>query len=522
MNKRLIPDSLHLNQIVSLLSLLALFVALAVLVLAVLTHHPFFDETVHAHYAWLISRGLSPHEDFWCVYPVLGYLAVQPLFLLVPASPSLFLALRLFSSAALLGCGIVLARHSRRVSGTWIWGPLPLALIVVTPKLGDFFAEFSIDHLAALCALLAFARMFAEPSRRRLALIASLSVLSVTVTPKYGWTLCSALGAYLAYACRQSPRRWRNGLTAALSILLTAAALAAVFRAFGCRLLQNLSWAHLFMGKWMARLEDCPIPLGRTALFFLLRHWFVGMVLLGGIAGWAARSFRPPRAAAWTGAGILVGTAVSVLLLRKYHEQYLAPLLLSLLVFPPYLAAAVAPRARALLGAALACALALSGAAQIPFRLSRFRPFDVDRVNPLVESTRGMGKGIQPARASLRTLKRLLSLVPAEETVAAVWDGHPIFRRDATFITYDMGPGCSFQEILPPGSEIRSRFRPEYLARELKKRPPALISPSHLDLNYPPGWLRVCLDFIASHPGLYREVDAAGVAVFLRSDLPDR
>jgi hypothetical protein len=514
---------LNVARIISLFSALALLLSLAVLVLAILTHPPFFDETIHAHYSWLISRGLSPHNDFWCVYPVLGYLVVQPLFRILPATPDLFLALRFLSAILLVGAGIVLARHARRVSGWWIWGPLPFALIVITPKLGDFFAEFSIDHLAALCAVGALALAMEEPDRRRLAAASALSVVSVVATPKYAWSLAPALAAWLAYAVLKTPGRWRNVLPAALAAAAATAILALIYRAFGCRLFQNLYWAHLFMGKWMARLEECPISLSRTTLAFLLRHWPLGLVLLGGVAGWAAKAFRPQRAAAWTGAGILIGTALSLLILRKYHEQYLAPALVPLAVFPAYLAAALPGRtAKAILAVALAGALALTAAGQIRFRISRLAPFDADRVNPLVESTRGMGKGIVPALSSLRTMGAILALTPPEESVVAIWDGHPIFRRDATFITYDMGPGCSFQTLLPPDSEAYRRFQPSYFARELENRPPGCISLSHLDLNYPPGWLEVCVEFIERHPGLYRPVNAAGLTVYLRSDLPDR
>ncbi|MCX6349294.1 MAG: hypothetical protein NTV79_07335 [Candidatus Aureabacteria bacterium] len=513
----------RVTLLVSFLSAAALLLALAVLVLAAVTHHPFFDECVHAHYAWLISQGLSPHDDFWCVYPVLGYLIVQPFFRILPQTPDLLVVLRGFSAALLLGTGIVLSLHARRVARMRLWGWAPFALIVLTPKLGDFFAEFSIDHFAALCAVGAFVLMLEEPSRLRLAAATMLAVVSIITTPKYAVTLAPSLAAFLAYACWKTPGRWRNTLPAFLAAAAAVAALALIYRAFGCRLFQNLYWAHIFMGKWMIRFEECPIRLSRTAYAFLLHHWPLGLVLLGGIAGWAARAFRPPRAAAWAGTGILIGVAVSLAVLRKYHEQYLAPVLLPLAVFPAYLAAAVPGRiARGALSLALAGALIVTAVGQIRFRSARLERFDADRVDPLVDSTRGMGRGIDPLLPALKSMKTILSLVPPEERVVAIWEGHPVFRRDLTFITYDMGPGCSFRDVLPSGSPLVRYFDPEYFLRSLEARPPAYICLVHLENNYPPGWLEVCVDFLRRNPDLYRRIDLSGFPIFLRRDLPPR
>ncbi|MFH1039296.1 MAG: hypothetical protein V1789_11580 [PVC group bacterium] len=443
------------------LSALALLLVLAVMALAVVTHHPFFDECVHAHYAWLISQGLSPHHDFWCTYPVLTYLVVQPLYRLLPETPVMLLSLRVFSGALLVGGGIILARHSRRVAGTALWGWAPLALIVITPKLSDFFAEFSSDHLAALCAVGALVLMMNEPNRVRLAAASVLSVISVVATPKYAGTLAPAQAAFLAYACLKTPGGWRNAIPAFLAAAATVAALAVFYRFFGCRLSLNLYWAHIFIGKWMGYLKNCPIRLSQTVSAFLLRHWVLGLALLGGVAGWSARCFRPARAAAWTGTGILIGAALSLAILRRYHEQYLAPFLISFAVFPAYLPAALPSQAgKAFLSLALVCSLIVTAVAQVWFLRSRLDRFDADRVDPLVDSTRGMGKGIEPALSTLRTMKAILAMVPPEEKVVAVWEGHPIFRRDQTYITYDMGPGVSFQTLLPPGSELFLRFQP--------------------------------------------------------------
>ncbi len=51
--------------------------ALGLLAIRALTHAPFFDETMHVRFVWLLSRGLKPESDYFCQYPALAYICAS-------------------------------------------------------------------------------------------------------------------------------------------------------------------------------------------------------------------------------------------------------------------------------------------------------------------------------------------------------------------------------------------------------------------------------------------------------------
>ncbi len=75
-----------LDQIISWSGIIAGILARVVLCVRVVGMPLSFDESLHAHYSWLVSIGRIPHKDFWCHYPALGYVLVRPCFLVLPES----------------------------------------------------------------------------------------------------------------------------------------------------------------------------------------------------------------------------------------------------------------------------------------------------------------------------------------------------------------------------------------------------------------------------------------------------
>ena len=186
-----------------LLVIIAILLTLIVMQLRVITHRPFFDECIHLRFMWLISKGCAPHLDFLCNYPVLGYIFTLPLFRVLPETPYSLFPLRFFTIVIMLMIGGIFAINGNRLVKQWLWGFIPFVLILLTPKLGDFFAEYSIDHISALLAVGAMVLMFAKPTRLRLGWVVALSLLSVLVTPKYIGPLFFGGGAYFIYCCRR-------------------------------------------------------------------------------------------------------------------------------------------------------------------------------------------------------------------------------------------------------------------------------------------------------------------------------
>ncbi len=508
------------NEVLAILSLL---LALFAMQLGVITHPPFFDETLHIHLTWLISEGRAPHQDFWCQYPVLGYLVTLPLLRLFPETPCAILGLRFFTVLFVAMIGGLLAVHGRRVAKSWLWGIIPFLLVILTPKLADFFYEWSIDFPAALLAVGAMVLLFREPTWLRLGFGTALVLFSVLITPKYAAPLLGALGAYSIYSCRYLRSASKTIGVVFGSALATWGMIWCIYQLGGCSLREDLIWTHLFMYRWTAlvEIETVPIRLGETAFFFLIKHWFIGLLVLGGIIGWIITSFRPVRVSAWTGSGILVSLIISLIMLRKYQEQYLAPVMVCLVLFVPHLFLVCRRfRWRGLLTLALLIFALRAALFQIEARADRILRADREVRDPRTESVRGIGKNVPSAIETICVMEELLELTPPGERVVGIWKYHPIFRFDQTFITSDCGR--SFSRAIDPSHKVYGYFQPEYFAEELEKAPPAYISLYQVNENYPPGWLEVCISFLKRHRDNYRKIELNGDPIFIRHDLFER
>ena len=488
--------------------------------LQAITHPPFFDECLHLRNIWQISEGKIPHSDFWCFYPTLGYYLTLPLFRAFPETPYILLPLRFFAIIIFLVMGGLFAFHGYRIVKQWFWGIAAFALIIMTPKLGDFFAEYSIDHLSALLAVGALVLMFSSPSIRKLFMVCILSILSVLITAKYAAPL---LGAFIAYCLYSGWYLRCPGKVISIigfGVFITLGVLWFVYPQEGIFIWQDMIWSNLFMLQWTATLENSPFHLWQTIILFLIKHWIIALLILGGIIGWLFNGIRSGKASIWTGTGVLAGIFLSAITLRKYHEQYLTPLMVCLCLFVPYLFLLIRRfRWKSLITTVLLLVTIRAGVNQASMDANRLVRYTHRPINPMTESTRGMGENIEPGLFALWRMQELLKLIPEGEKVVGMWKFHPIFRFDQTFVTSDVGNEESYKHIIDPSNKVYKYFQPKYFAEELEKNPPAYICLVHLSNNYPPDWLGVCIEFLKQHKDLYQQVDLGGAPCFLRRDL---
>jgi len=261
------------------------------------------------------------------------------------------------------------------------------------------------------------------------------------------------------------------------------------------------------------------MSLWSVAGLFLLRHWFIGLLILGSIGAWILTSFRPVKIVAWVGLGLLAGIALSLITLKTFLEQYLTPVMICLALFVPYLYLLVKRfRWHKLLTLILLVATIGSGIRQVNLRRDELLSTAKTFRNPATESFRGIAEiRTGPAIEALYNMQKILELIPENERIVAMWNYHPIFRFDQTFITYDVRP--SFIQLINPSDKVYQYFQPEYFAKELKNHPPAYICLFKLKDNYPPGWLETCIDFLRRNRTDYVEINIGGVPVYVRCDL---
>jgi hypothetical protein len=497
-------------------------VLLAVLVLLIraATHAAFYDECLHARMLWLISAGLVPHEDFWCNYPTLGYLLSLPLFRALPDSAYALLVLRFGMVLLGLACGVVLAAHGRRHGGHVAWGLAPWILVLAAAPFGRFLVEYSIDHFAAVTALGAFVLSFRGPSPTRVTAAVALGCLSVLFTPKYALPLALGLGGFTVAAILETGRPRAVLLAAGGAVLGVVLATSGLYAVAGLSFPENVSRAHLFMARFKLSEGRAVVTLGESLLDVLVRHWPLASVLVLGLAGWAVHHVGRLRTTLWGPLGILVGTALSTLMLRTFLEQYLLPVVAALVLFVPF-ASVLARRAR--LGGPAAAVLALAtlvaagwGVRDASTELER-TPVNLRDENGLAVKRCGLlVVRREPFLGDLRSTVWLLDRIPSDERVVATGVHHPLWRRDLTFITADESP--SFLDSLPPADPSAAYFLPSYFHRRLREQPPAYIALDGLEITYPDGWRRVCEEFLEENRSRYVDISGVGL-VFLRKDL---
>jgi hypothetical protein len=495
-----------------------------------LTHFPFFDETLHVHYLWLFSSGLKPNVDFLCMYPPLGYILTFPFFRLFPESAFVLLALRGLAVVMAAFVGLLFYVHGCRAAQDWSAALLPYLLVITAPGIGSFVVEYSIDHLAAVAAFGAMLIFFNTPGLGTVALASALCVTSVVITPKYPLPLFFGMVSYLGAAVYFNHRK--------AVLLLAAAAFGAVaallvvwllFYLNHASLLAGLRYSDLLQYRWrkITGLFGGGKGSPPTLLYiwwFLVSNPVVGLAIVAGVAGWARQSWRgPKRAAACAGGGILLGTLLACLLVRSFLEQYITPVMLCLVMFVPFafslFASAAASRLLRLLlvlGAGITLVVQLGVVAQ-EFQKT---PWNARASTATSQRILHRVDAVPPCPAWLTEYAALLNYIPRNERVVAVWPFHPLFRRDLTMIVVDEIP--SFATALPENDPLRRAFDPAVFREALEKSPPALIALFKLEQNYPPGWKAVAEDFLSRHQDLYVLLRIGSHKVSIRRDLVEK
>jgi tetratricopeptide (TPR) repeat protein len=505
---------------------------LALMVLRVLSHAPFFDETLHVRFLWLFSTGLKPEADYFCQYPALGYIVAVPFVKLLPASVYLLLVLRGASVVVCCLIGLLFYRHGRDSVGSGIAGLLPCLLIVSAPDNGAFLAEYSIDHLAALTAIWAMTLFFRPRSAIGVATACGLSLLSVAITPKY--VLPLFFGFLGTIAAALYPPDWRRRGTVAAAAAAAAGSLAAAILVIGLYWLANVSfvdnfrYSHALMSRYNRSNQDRDLvrPLGALALDFVSWHWLLTFVLLVGLVCWVIRRRREGLLSSLPGAGIILGMAVFILLAWKNLrlEQYMTPMLFTAALFAPYgFPNRNAAGALRWLRWLLLAGTALVVSAQLLKVPGEFRqaPYGARSAASLC-LVPGQVSMQPPLLEYLSFYNSILEYVPRDERVVAIWPYHPLFRRDLTWVTNDDEP--SFSRFMAPDDPALGNFETKLFSEALERNPPAMIALRGMDSNYPPGWEGVCADFLRRHLKSYAafSVDTNDTRIMLRRDLvPD-
>ncbi len=510
------PAADILDRVAVVLTVCSLAAALLLLLIRVLTHYLFYDEYLHVHYLWLFSAGGTPHVDFWCPFPVLGYILTLPYFRLFPESSFSILALRFLMIVLLAAQGILLALHGQHIARRWLWGLMPLVLICCIPSMGRLFSEFSIDRFAALAAVAALLLLFRRPTLLGLSFIAGLCLLSVLVTPKFAVPLFFGLSGYAAAVGARTGRPLASvsslllgGVGAVLTALL-------LYGLAGGSLLSDVRWGHLFMSKYYLTVfnEMSPVSLAKAVLQVLWQNHLLMLLLAGGIAGWVRHALSVSWTETAAGNGVLFGCLVFLSVLNSNFDQYVAPILMCLAFFVPYASKlSESEPARSYATPVLAIAVFSTVCFTLPAAATELKATPIDSRS----ATQNDGTWGLPAVDDLSARQQLLQLIPPDETVVAVWRYAPLYRRDLTFVTADEIQSFSLQ--MDRDAPERRYFETSYLREKLEERPPAMISLFQLELNYPPGWSDVIREFIVRHKGLYRELEGFSTVVYLRSDL---
>ncbi len=463
-----------------------------------------FDEYLNAHYLWLISIGRVPHIDFWCHYSASGFVIVRPFFKLFHESIYSIIALRYFGLCFFLATAVVLAYHAHRLRTNWLWGVLPLA-VMLTPEVTPFVVNFRTDAYAALAAIMALAIMFREPSPLRNGLVTGLSVLSVIIMPKYVYPLVFALIAYLVYGYLKGSCKKRSLIISALAGGVISLVLCqGLLLTSRVRLWDDLYWSSIIMQKFFihcAQTETSLTTQLTTVAFYFSKYWYVAILVLAGLSGWLSTELKRREVPLWVGTAIIAGVAVFLGTCRMPFLQFLVPGLYCLALFVPYAALMIK---RPLLQTVGTAVLVIVAALTV---FNNVRSTTADRASGFLKK-------------DFYFRQELLKHIPRSGRVIGLFYTHPIFREDQTFVTWDeqWGKPKGFSSILPKNSRAFSYFQPEYLKHSLENSPPPATLTND-SLNYPPGWNQVLSDYLTQHADLYIHAIIMGKAFFIRRDL---
>lgn len=492
----------------------AIILAVFILILRVVIHFPFFDESLHVHYLWLVANGYKPSTDFYCHYPPLAYLCMIPYINLFPDSAYVVLALRYTSLAIYLGIGVLFYFHGRRVAKDWCTAIIPLILLASASNIGPFMVEYSVDPLAAVTAVGAMLIYFRTPSERTVAISAGLSLLSVMFTPKYAFPLFFGLIGHSAAYFWASREKFK---TVKAICVGGAASLAFVLLIFW---LNGVSFLDI-QATTLITSKTVQVMNGFISYSFLIRRLIdkpVYLAVIGlGLLGWVLRSKGRIDQITLSGAGILLGLILFFITICLPLEQYQMPVYLSLAMFAPF--------AFETLGDKLWVKILRNGMFVVVFLVV------ANKYPPLVQEFMGtsvytrdanntrLPKGPTALKA-LAEIDQLLRVIPKDEKVVALWLNNPLFRKDLTGITWDERP--SYTEFLSKDNPNAAFFDPKNYKTALASHMPALIDLGLLQSNYPPLWYEITVEFLVRNAASYVFLPSKvvpGTFYYLRSDL---
>ncbi|MBI5674651.1 MAG: hypothetical protein HZC48_02325 [Nitrospirae bacterium] len=503
-----------IDRLASSFGIGAIILAVFILLLRIIIHFPFFDESLHVHYLWLLSNGYTPGVDFYCHYPVLSYLFMVPFFKLLPDSAFVVLVLRYVSLIIYIGIGLLLYFHGRKVTGDWGTAIIPLILLASSSNIGPYMIEFSVDPFATVTAVGAMLIFFRTPSERTIATSAGLSLLSVLLTPKYIFPLFFGLIGHAAAYILASRKKIKTimaisiGGAAALAFVLT------IYWLNEVSLTGNLA-ATLTTSRTIQKMNEI-MPYTFLLARLVNKPVYVVMIVLG-LLGWAVRSRRRIDQITLSGAGILLGLILFFFTISLPLEQYLMAFYVSLAMFAPFAFAAWKDTLGVkILRSAMFVVVFIVAVNQYPALLQEFMGTSVYVRDASNSSTL---KG-PPAVQALANIDKILRVIPKEERVVALWPYHPMLRKDLTGITWDERP--SYTEALSDNDPNAVFFDPKSYRAALDNHIPALIDVNKLQTNYPPGWYELTVDFMDRNNASYVRVPSSvqpGEFYYIRRDL---
>jgi hypothetical protein len=507
-------------------AIIAVVLSGIILVMHLLTHTVFFDETIHVRYLWSLSSGLRPNIDFFCLYPTLGYVLTMPFMSVMPKTPDIVLALRCIPIAIALLIGIVYYRHGRRTSNEWCLGIAAFLLVVTSPGISAFFTEYSIDHIAALVSCVALLIFFSPPCFQGAAAASALCLASVLIMPKYVFPLFFGMLGYLA--------AWyidkRNLAVLTATVIASSAATVLVvillLNQVGDSLASNFRYAYLLNYRYNAAIHEHlgTGPFFTRTVFYVSDYYrdniLLAVVTILGITGWVFKVWRERDPRLLAGCGVLCGTLASTAVITVFCEQYIAPVVLCLAMFAPFMTFLPLLQANARsLRLLLVCAVLVV----LIFRLAsvagefKLTPFNSRGVTSTVQRKLEKIDMVLPVSHALEDYANLLEIIPKNGRVVAAWPYHPLLRRDLTFHAYDDRPSLS--HAFETADPLLKTFSPGYFKATLEAAPPAMITIQGLDNYYPPGWGQVAEAFLEQNKALYALYPLKMFDAYIRKDL---
>ena len=463
-----------------------------------------YDELALVHFAWLISQGSVPYQDFHAVHPPFFALLVAPLLRVLPEAFGSMLVLRLVNLLTSLAVLVLLARLllARAEEPRERWLALAgLVIMAMHPRVLQALAEFRPDHLSAALTLGALGLATGNKGRPSLRwfLASGLFTLAMAINAKLVLVPFFTALVLGIEEGRRGLRALRGLLAAALTGIASSLALIWLVGLFGA-IDFRLMWEQVYVYHESLRATFTQsFGLAKSLGDQIKQQWGLPIVvLLLGLAGMLAEA----RRGRWDQLRVPVILAAYAVIQPLWvpfpHKQYSYTINL-----------------------AWAAPLAL-GLAWV----QRWRP----RVTPaLVVILLALGlilNGVRTGRivarggilSQMRLGNALLALAPSGQPVAALLPVHPIFRRDATFswiYTHNPG-GPETEETMAKMQGYQERFSHDGYLRELEADPPGLIvlhSPyAHAEYR------RAVADFLASQAHRYEEVWIEKVRVFIRRD----